>query len=163
VLSGCAERLQQRLQQVQQQGTGASAMAAAAAATAGLRLNALTQAVWMRGSTGRLARMAHAPSVGSSVPPGAATLWARNTSLFATYHLLCVLLALSTCVRAASQRCVTASLFAVHVTAWYCCREGRSNEQARRLQTTAGICGVLSWSLRTLVSKDLGTCLVRRV
>jgi hypothetical protein len=156
LLSECASRLQQRLQQVQ--GAGASTMAAPSAkaaipaATASSWFTALAQAVWMpHGSTDRLARMAHAPSVKSLGSPGATSLWASNTSLFAIYHLLCALLALSTCIRAASQRLVTASLFSVHVMAWFCCREGRSTEHARRLQTVATICGVSSWALRTLL------------
>jgi hypothetical protein len=153
----CAARLQQRLQQVQM--AGAPTMAAPpaeaatiAAATAGPYFTALAQAVSMLClGTDHSARMAQA--VGSLSPPGATPLWTRNTPLFAIYHALCALLSLCGLIRVGTQHWVFASLFSVHVVAWCCCREGRSTEQTRRLQTAATLCGVLSWSLRTVVSE----------
>jgi hypothetical protein len=99
----------------------------------------------------------HAKSVGILGPPGATTLWASNTSVFAIHHLLSALEALCSFIRVGSQGWVLASVFCVHSVAWFCCQKGRSAERARRLQTVASVCGVLSWSLRTLVSVVLSS------
>jgi hypothetical protein len=161
LLSGCASRLQQRLQQVRGAGPSMAAAPPAEAAITAVAANpwlaAVARAVRMPCGSADRSMSARAQSAGDLRPPVATTLWTHNTSVFAVYHALCGLLALCTAIRADCQRWVSSSIFSVHMVAWFCCQEGRSPEHARRVQTVASICGVLSWALRTLVSQGLGT------